>query len=223
MQSFFITGTDTDCGKTYVTCQLLKYFHAKQRKAIALKPIATGCGYQEDKYAGDVQILNSYNQNAILDINGWQFREPISPHLASKLEGVMLSAQEIVNFCYQDHFSAVDYLLIEGAGGLLVPLNESETWLDFLCLTRIPVILVVGMRLGCLNHALLTDTVMDYNPSTSVGWIANCLDETMLALSDNIETLTNKMHTPLLAIIDYKGDLKPTSAFYDLVHPAVLT
>jgi dethiobiotin synthetase len=115
--------------------------------------------------------------------------------------------KEIAHFCLQKSFSNHDYLLIEGAGGLLVPLNEKETWLDFLTTMQIPAILVVGMRLGCLNHALVTDTVLKSNQIPYLGWIANCLDQNMLFLAENIATLSKKMSVPLLATVDYEGQL----------------
>ena len=121
--------------------------------------------------------------------------------------GKRLSTQAITSFCFDDAFAGLDYLLIEGAGGLMVPLNDSETWLDFLLSSRIPVILVIGMRLGCLNHALLTELALNAHRIGCVGWIANCVDENMLALSGNIKTLSEKMRLPLLATIPYGGKL----------------
>jgi dethiobiotin synthetase len=200
MKRFFITGTDTDCGKTYVLCQLLDYFHKQQKKALALKPVASGDNE-------DVLRLQKYNKNSNYIINNWQFPAPISPHLAAQAVGCHLSVQDIADFCLNKQFSQLDYLLVEGAGGLLVPLNNEETWLDFLNLTQIPVILVVGMRLGCLNHALLTDRVLKNNQTACIGWIANCLDKDMLALTENIATLSLRMSMPLLATVPYQEKL----------------
>jgi dethiobiotin synthetase len=206
----FITGTDTDCGKTYVTCQLLDYFKAQQRKALALKPVASGCslinGTLENE---DVLNLQRHNSDPSLAINSWQFEPPISPHLAAKAANCRLTAADIASFCLSQQFAAFDPLLIEGAGGLMVPLNEKETWIDFLKLTKIPVILVVGLRLGCINHALLTAAALKANQIETVGWIANCLDKNMLALDENLATLEQKMEMPLLARVDFQGKLNP--------------
>jgi dethiobiotin synthetase len=213
MKPYFITGTDTNCGKTYVTCQLLDYLHERKQQAFALKPVASGnLTSGEQSQCEDVFLLQQQNRNPSYAVNGWQFRSPISPHLAAKEVGTQLTVHDIARFCLKEQFASLDYLLIEGAGGLLVPLNEEETWLDFLKLTQIPVILVVGMRLGCLNHALLTDTVLKNNRIICAGWIANCLLEEMLALSENIETLALRMHMPLLATVPYKGKLENTGS-----------
>ncbi|WP_028387682.1 dethiobiotin synthase [Legionella fairfieldensis] len=205
MKTYFITGTDTDCGKTYVTCRLVEHLQQKKKSALAIKPVASGCLVNNDQLENaDLLKLQQYN-HANYPINGWQFVSPVSPHLAAKEAGKRLSSQEIADFCCNEQFSSLDYLLVEGAGGLLVPLNEEETWLDFLKLTQIPVIVVVAMRLGCLNHALLTDSVLKTNQIHYAGWVANCLDKEMLALSDNISTLSAKMYGPLLATLSYEG------------------
>ncbi|MBA2656080.1 MAG: dethiobiotin synthase [Tatlockia sp.] len=201
----FITGTDTDCGKTYVTCQLLNHFKAQKKTSFALKPIASGCKeinglLQND----DVELLKLHNSSG-LPINGWQFAAPISPHLAAKADNQQLSAVNIANFCLANRFSPFDIVLVEGAGGLMVPFNDEETWIDFLKLTDFPVIVVVGMRLGCINHALLTDAVLKMNKIKTLGWIANCLAKDMLALDENIATLRSKMQMPLLAVLPYQG------------------
>ncbi|OGV33672.1 MAG: dethiobiotin synthase [Legionellales bacterium RIFCSPHIGHO2_12_FULL_35_11] len=200
MKSFFIIGTDTDCGKTYVTCKLLEYFQQNQKLAIGLKPVASGCFYENgDLVSKDAVLINQYNKStSIVDISPWRLLNPISPHLAAKVDNVSLTAENIKLFCTQDYLSKYDVVLFEGAGGLMVPLNDNQTWLDVLGLLNIPVILVVGMKLGCINHSLLTAEVLNkYNISVA-GWIANCLDEDMLYLEENIATITNKVNFPLL-------------------------
>lgn len=213
MNTYFITGTDTDCGKTYVTCQLLSYLQRHQQRALAIKPVASGCSLQKNGQlqSEDVLRLQSYNYDKTKSICGWQFAPPISPHLAAKKAKTTLSAQAIKDFCLHKQFSEYDYLLIEGAGGLLVPLNEKETWLDFLALMQVGIILVVGMRLGSLNHALLTDEVIVANKLPYVGWIANCIDNTMLELEENIATLSSRMKRPLLASIAYQSEINDHS------------
>ena len=118
--------------------------------------------------------------------------------------------KEGFHFCNQSVFTAHDYLLIEGAGGLMVPLNAEETWVDFIRVSQIPVLLVVGMRLGCLNHALLSDAVLQQQALPYVGWIANCLDNNMMALSENIMTLQEKMSKPCLGTVSYGKHYLPT-------------
>jgi len=206
MTRFFITGTDTDCGKTYVTCQLLDYLQQRGKTALAIKPIASGATRQNGQWQSeDVLRLQQHNPRQKAAINAWLYPDPISPHLAAQKQGDRLSARAIADFCLREPFRQYDYLLVEGAGGLMVPLNEHETWLDVLGLTSMPVILVVGMRLGCINHALLTDAVLHEKNIACLGWIANCLDDNMLALEDNIDTLTSRMAMPLLGRVNRDG------------------
>lgn len=211
MNTYFITGTDTDCGKTYVTCQLIEYFKKQKKRVLAIKPVASGCIERNGLlHSEDVLNLQKHNCETTHSISGWQFAPPISPHLAAKAANIRLSASDIASFCSK--FSNFDPLLIEGAGGLMVPLNEKETWLDFLELTKIPVIVVVAMRLGCINHALLTAEILKHKQRPAAGWIANCIDQDMLALDENIATLTAKMNMPLLGVVGYQGIFKKQSS-----------
>ncbi len=148
--------------------------------------MASGC-YEEEGglISGDVVQLQRHNHNPTHDICGWRFKATNFPHLAAAEAGIFISAQSITEFCNDPKFANYDYQLIEGAGGLMAPINANETWLDFLSLIKIPVILVVGMRLGCLNHALLTELALMTHHIPCAGWIANCLDNNMLALMEN--------------------------------------
>lgn len=218
MKRFFITGTDTDCGKTYASCQLLDFFKEEGYKALAIKPVASGARMVDGHLQSeDVINLQRHNSDFAHPINYRQFRAPISPHLAAKAEGERLSLSEIEDFCQSEAFSGRDYLIIEGAGGLLVPLNEEHSWLDFLKQSQIPVILIVGMRLGCLNHALLSDFVLRTNEIETVGWIANCIDEDMLALEENIISLRERMSIPMLGRIGYQGKFEVGDLEADLL------
>ncbi|MCX7116758.1 MAG: dethiobiotin synthase [Legionellales bacterium] len=208
MKRYFITGTDTDCGKTYVTCQLVDYFKANGTRAIAVKPVASGCLERDGQLISeDALSLQRHNGDIKQQICPWRFKPPISPHLAAEEVGESLSVEAIAKFCFDEPWTDVDCLLIEGAGGLMAPLNYNETWVDFLTHSQLPVILVVGMRLGCLNHALLTELALKTHQIECVGWIANCRDKDMLAMSATIKTLTGKMKSPLLATIPYGGTL----------------
>lgn len=204
MKSYFITGTNTDCGKTYVTCQMLKALKKKLIKAMAIKPLATGCFDQDGVLVSeDALLIQQQNINQDMAICKWRFLPPVSPHIAAKEANLRITAQAIVDYCLEKPFLNHDLLLVEGAGGLMVPFNEQETWIDFLTISQFPVILVVGMRLGCINHALLTDAVLQSYGIPCVGWVANCIDKDMLYLNENIATLEEKMHMPLLATIPY--------------------
>ncbi len=204
MKRYFIVGTDTNCGKTYVTCQLLDAL--KDKKVMAIKPVATGCYQEKGQLVGEDEVLlKNHSGDQKRDIGLMRYQMPVSPHIAAKAEGESISLQTIADFCNQESFKQLDYLLIEGAGGLMAPLNEAETWLHFLRFSKIPVILVVGLRLGCLNHALLTAEVLKTHDIPCVGWVANCIDKEMLALSENIETLKKMLWFPCLATIPFGG------------------
>lgn len=200
MKRYFITGTDTDCGKTYVTTQLLK----AHSNSIAIKPIASGCSMIDGQLVNaDAEQLTRDNHLNLEQINPWRFKEPISPHLAAKKEQKSIDVKTVAQYCMDFYYPGMETLFIEGAGGLMVPLNDYETWIDFLKYTRFPVLLVVGMRLGCINHALLTRAVLAAHQIPCVGWIANCLDPQMLALEENISSLTRFLDIPLWTTIPF--------------------
>ena len=208
MKRYFITGTDTNCGKTYVTCEILQYFKGQNKPAFAIKPVVSGSVEESGEFFyEDIRALQKYNENPNVCISGWRFNPPISPHIAAAKENGSLSVTEIHDFCQK--YSDQELLFIEGAGGVMAPLNQNETWVDFLTHSQIPVILVVGMRLGCLNHALLTAHVLKSQGIICAGWIANCLDGDMLELEANIDTLRAKIEWPLLARVGYKDCIVP--------------
>lgn len=205
---FFITGTDTDCGKTHVTCCLIDYFRSMSLRIEALKPVASGCNLKDDELiSADASLLAKGSSLSLEVINPWRFRLPVSPHLAACQEGVQLEIQTIKSYCLSSQFNVFDVLLIEGAGGLKVPLNQSETWVDFLESTGIPIILVVGMRLGCINHALLTEHLIVERKLAHVGWIANFMDPNLLLAEEVLETLKDLMQMPYLGQVAYQSDV----------------
>jgi len=207
---YFITGTDTDIGKTYVTAGLLKLFSKRGYSTLGLKPIASGgCLIQNILCNEDVLALQESASIKLptQTINPFLFAEPIAPHLAAEKEGIRLTVEQVshaLQKTFQQYLS--ETILIEGAGGWLVPLNESETMADLVIALKLPVILVVGMRLGCLNHALLTVEVMKQQGISLYGWIANCIDPNMLEREANIATLKSKIAAQCLGVIDFEGD-----------------
>ena len=209
MKRYFITGTDTNCGKTYVCCTLLKHFQKKRQPALAIKPISTGV-------ESDVLELQKHNPPTEQTICRWSFRPPIAPHLAAEAAGERIFAQEISAFCQDPCFNGYDPLLIEGAGGLMVPLNPQETWIDFLKISQIPILLVVGIRLGCINHALLSNLAIQIHGLPYRGWIANCLDPEMAEIQSNIKTIEQKMSAPLLGTISFGGMISESDQFLAL-------
>ncbi len=202
---YFILGTDTDCGKTHATCKLVLAARAEQQKVMALKPVASGCHLEHGVLVSpDVLRLQQALSDQTTELCPWRFSAPISPHLAAASQGEVLSIDAIADFCMSDKWDAFDVVFIEGAGGLMVPLNGLATWVDLLKQTGLPVILVVGLRLGCINHALLTHAVLKLHAIECVGWIANTLEPTMLAQADNIKTLQAALDIPLLEVLPHE-------------------
>ena len=197
----FVTGTDTGVGKTYISCLLLHALAARNMAVVGMKPIAAGC---ENGQWRDVELLRfASNVDVPLDdLNPYALQTPIAPHIAARQEGVTLKIAYIGQ-CYDRLARNAELVIVEGAGGLLVPINTYETTIDLVRTLNLPVMLVVGMRLGCINHALLTAQAIKHAGLCLVGWVANCVDPGMLALEENIAALQHRIDAPLLGQIPF--------------------
>lgn len=202
--SYFVTGTDTGVGKTLVSCGLLHAFAAQGKRVVGFKPVAAGC--DDDYHNDDAKQLRdastvraSYGQ-----INPYCFPHPIAPHLSARHAGSRIDFSRIFA-SYDELAGQSDEVIVEGVGGFCVPLNEKQDSVDLTKQLDIPVILVVGMRLGCLNHALLTLRVIADAQIECAGWIANVLDADMPALQENIDTLRERIQAPLLGVIPFQS------------------
>lgn len=206
MKNYFITGTDTGVGKTFVTCTLLHLLQTRGVKVAPMKPVAAGT-IDMDSHAinEDVAAMQAITQHrfAVNDVNPYCMREAIAPHLAAAHENIVIDPGMIA--AAFDRLSAFsDCVLVEGAGGLLVPLNATHSMADIPALLRLEVILVVGMRLGCLNHALLTAEAIRARGYRLAGWVANIVSAPQMArLDENIATLRSMMLAPWLGTIPY--------------------
>jgi len=210
-QGFFIAGTDTEVGKTYVTCLLVKALQQQGKSIAVSKPVSAGCDveYQgnmvnEDAYRLFLSLKNGQvleNQQSIEDINPIAFMPPIAPHIAAEEAGATLDSTSI----YQQAIAGIpkdtDVVLVEGAGGWLVPLSTKQTFADLAKQFGFPVILVVRMKLGCINHALLTIDSIKSSGLPVAGWVANCIDGNMPYLQQNIATLTQMIEAPLICTV----------------------
>lgn len=207
---FFITGTDTNIGKTYVSLKLLHAFAKEGFSTLGLKPIASGCQRIDNQWinedAWQLQQASTVLQPYSV-INPICFPEFIAPHIAAKLHAQEIKIEEIVNHIHTISKDNIDVILCEGVGGWNVPLNKQHTTAHLAKALNFPVILVVGMRLGCLNHAILTAKAMESSQIKIAGWVANCVDPQMPYLEDNIQTLKDWLAIPLLATIPYNGEL----------------
>ena len=201
---FFITGTDTEIGKTLVAGALIQKFREQGINALGFKPVAAGT-YQDQQgniLNEDIETLRiAANLGCDQEIlSPYVFEMPIAPHLAAKKLGTRLDLSIMLD-AFEKVSSQTNCIIVEGAGGFLIPLNEKENLSDLVQQLKLPVIMVVGMRLGCINHALLTYEAMTSRQLKVAGWVANSLSSEMAFLQENIKTLQTRIQAPFLGSI----------------------
>lgn len=209
MTGYFITGTDTDVGKTTVSLSLMDYFDSRGQKTACMKPVSAGCYSTVDGLRNDDAVKLQAASSLELPyewINPYAFEPPIAPHIAAQQMGIDIDKQNIKSY-YKKIAARADTVIIEGAGGWLVPISNTESMADIAIALQTPVILVVGLRLGCLNHALLTAASIKDSGLKFVGWIANYLDPDMLNQQDNIDSLQQRISVPLLGSVAYTENI----------------
>ncbi len=225
MKAYFITATDTDAGKTFVTTQLLKNWSKYGYKTLGFKPVASGCQRTGEGLQNNDALKIRAASNVSLPykiINPYAFEPAIAPHIAAQKAGVTINIQTIANSILQYQEQA-DYLLVEGVGGWLVPLNEQETIADLAALLNFPVILVVNLRLGCINQALLTAQAIEQTGMKIAGWIANNAvseeENPMTHQAENIHSLKERLNAPLLGVLPYFSiaELNKEQPFSDFI------
>lgn len=203
---YFVTGTDTGVGKTTISCAILFLFNKVGQSTIGCKPIASGCDMtQKGLVNSDALMLQKYSSLEF----PYQFVNPISlapaiaPHIAAQKINKIYTVKQLISNISLIINCKADLILIEGAGGWQVPLNDKETLADFATELDVPVILVVGIRLGCINHALLTQADMQRKKITIAGWVANVIDENMEVIDENIDSLQKRIDAPFLGAIPF--------------------
>ncbi len=211
LEGYFVTGTDTGVGKTLVATGLLAAAAEHGMRTAGIKPVAAGCTLAETANGAvlvndDALALQSAASVAIdyALVNPVALEQPVAPHIAAANSGVHISAGELARHCRRvttDY--RVQFVVVEGAGGWLVPLNETETMADFSTDLGLPVIIVVGMRLGCLNHALLTVQAVRTAGLSVAGWVANCVEPEMTVLADNLRSLQDLLAMPPLGVVPH--------------------
>lgn len=204
-QGLFVTGTDTGVGKTRIACALLRAYAASGRRALGMKPVAAGAQRGATGLSNEdaERLRTASNVDAPHElINPYCFEPAIAPHLAAAEAGVAVELPRIVN-AYANLRSRADWIVVEGAGGFLVPIGSGLTMADVARALDLPVLLVVGIRLGCLNHALLTCDSIDRCGLALAGWVANCIDPGMPRLEQNVTALRERIAAPLLGIAAY--------------------
>lgn len=199
--AFFVTGTDTDVGKTTIAAGLLRAARLAGLSTAAVKPVASGCEAGADglRNSDALALLAECSLPlSYAEVNPFAFAPAIAPHLAAREAGVELKVAALADAVQTVLAQQADFTLVEGAGGWRVPLGEQATLADLPVALDLPVILVVGVRLGCINHALLTAEAIARDGLRLAGWVANVLDPQTSRLDDNLRTLTERLAAPCL-------------------------
>ena len=210
MSGIFVTGTDTGVGKTVIACALLRAAASCGLRAAGMKPVAAGIAPGAAANADVGALIEAASVDAPLaDVNPYGFERPIAPHVAATNAGVAIDLARI-EAAYRRLEARAELIVVEGAGGALVPLSRSRDMLDVASAIGAPVLLVVGIRLGCLNHALMTEIVLRQRGLVLAGWIANRIDPAMEAADTSVAALEERLAAPLLA--DFAFSTAPIDA-----------
>ena len=211
-KTWFVTGTDTEVGKTAISCALLAAAAAAGLRTAAVKPVAAGCddqGHNDDA----LQLLDCMTEQLdYAQVNPVALEAAIAPHIAAEREGKRLQAGRLAGICRGVMMGKADFVLIEGAGGWRVPISPRETLADLAVQLQVGVILVVGMRLGCINHALLTAEAIRRDGLELAGWVANQPGERMVCHEENLDTLRRLLPAPLMGEVPYLEPFDPVEA-----------
>ena len=211
-KAFFVTGTDTEVGKTTIAAGLLAAANRRGLKTAAIKPIASGCESTPEGLRNADALLLQRTMSLPLsydEINPIALAPAIAPHLAAEQAGVRVNAMQLAGICRGVLMQRADLTLVEGAGGWRVPLNSRELLSELPKMLGLPVIMVVGMRLGCINHALLTAEAIARDGLALVGWVANSVDRDMPCLEENIATIKSYLRAPCLGEVPFLTQPSP--------------
>lgn len=214
-QAYFVAGTDTEVGKTYISSALVRYFASHGLRAVGMKPVASGCELSEHGiWVGQMvndDVLALYEASnvkpALELINPYHFEPAIAPHIAAQKANVEIDLG-LITRSYHVLAEMADVIVVEGAGGFFVPLNDKQTLADLAVKLNLPVILVVGMRLGCINHALLTIEAIKARGLTLAGWVANRIDPEMPMFAENLASLRQRIAAPCLSVVGWQEKAK---------------
>ena len=209
---YFVTGTDTDSGKTFVSSAILaavaEHFSTKEQSktVVGFKPIASGCEKTDQGLRNsDALSLMAYSTKKLPYevVNPIRFEPAIAPHIAAKQVDFELSSEVVKQHINREMLKHADFSLVEGAGGWRLPLNHGDFLSDVIAEHKWPVILVVGMKLGCLNHAMLTQEAIINDGLKIAGWVANGVDENMDVQGENLNSLKTIMKSPFLGFVPH--------------------
>lgn len=205
MRGVFITGTDTGVGKTRVALSLMAVAGSRFEHVVGFKPVASGARWTQQGLRND-DALALWSASTLevdyAEVNPYVFEPAVAPHLAAERAGVKIELTRISR-AFDVLAQRADYIVVEGAGGWLVPLSDTTDMADVAATLQLPVVLVVAMRLGCLNQALLSVEVIAQRRQRLVGWVANCIEPDMPLLQHNIDTLRSRIRAPLLGVLPH--------------------
>ena len=218
---WFIAGTDTGVGKTYVACALIHALRARGASVTGMKPVASGARATPERLRNDdVDALLAAagvpaTAAAAQAINPYVFAPAIAPHIAARAAGIEIDVLRIAD-SYAALAARHQYVVVEGAGGWRTPLDDTATLAGVAQMLRLPAVLVVGLRLGCINHALLTAEAILADGVRLAGWVANTLAADMPVVAENVATLRQRLPAPCLGWVPFGADLNAASAAIDL-------
>ncbi|APD50566.1 dethiobiotin synthase [Francisella hispaniensis] len=212
MKKFFIIGTDTEVGKTYISTKLIEACEQQNIKSLCLKPVASGKS-QFSELCEDVEnILNAYKHKFTADeINLISFNEAVAPHIVAAKSKVDISIESLKQFIEDKYNRDIDILFIEAAGGLLTPYSDYTTQLDLIEALKMPVLLVSAIKVGCINHTLLTINELNRHNIKLAGWIANCSDSNIKHIDEQINTIE------LLSGYKYSAKISQNADYLDFI------
>jgi dethiobiotin synthetase len=203
-KSWFVTGTDTGVGKTAVSCALLVAAAQAGLRTAAVKPVAAGCDENAQNEDALHLMMSMTEDLDYSQVNPVALKAPVAPHIAASLEDKQVQASRLAGVCRGVMLGEADFVLIEGAGGWRVPINRRETMADVAGQLQVGVILVVGMQLGCINHALLTAEAIHRDGLQLAAWVANQPGLRMDCHEENLDTLRQLLPAPLLGDVPYQ-------------------
>jgi dethiobiotin synthetase len=204
-QALFIAGTDTGIGKTHATCTLIHALRARGLRTCGMKPVASGCQDTPEGRRNEDALAHQAASSQVLPykaINPVALREPLSPHLAARLENTVIEEPPL-RAAFDRLCAEHDWVVVEGVGGWMVPLAPGLLASELPRRWQLPVVLVVGLRLGCLNHSLLSARAIRADGCRLAGWIGNRIDPAMVAVEDNLDTLRAMLPAPCLGVLPH--------------------
>ena len=202
---YFITGTDTEIGKTFTSVCLINYLVSKKLRVAGLKPVASGCETTDQGLRNEDarQLMEAANVELEYDqVNRYSFEPAIAPHIAAHLSGQVIELGKIENDFHAAR-SVADRVIVEAAGGWRVPLNDEHNMADLAIRLGLPVIAVVGIRLGCINHALMTLEQIQSSAAVCAGWVANYVDNETAYAEEQCLSIQSRTEVPCVAEINY--------------------